>query len=219
MLEAGLIQFAGSCAITVAIETKSGNLTGFVERVPGNETFQMIWLELIWPTLAPFELDRERFGYVLRLDKGLFDRQLPAVRTQDDDLIVFVRDHSVLNDAKPDFPELTELLDQDGLRGLCLSTVHTLTPSVNAQSRFFVPTVGINEDPVTGSVHGPLAVHLAAHIELPAEGGVSALTCLQGIPGGRTGMLHALVGQEENGRRWVRVGGRALPVMKGEIQV
>jgi PhzF family phenazine biosynthesis protein len=219
MLEAGRIDFGGAYAITVAIETQSGKLTGFVERVPGNDSFQMIWLELIWPTLKPYEFDKERLAYALRLEKGLFDKQIPAVRTQDDDLIVFVRDHGVLAEVRPEFPELAEVLDQGDLRGLCLSTVHTITPSVHAQSRFFVPSVGINEDPVTGSVHGPLAVHLAEQIELPKEGSVSALTCLQGIPGGRMGMLHGLVGEEENGRRWVRIGGRAMTVMRGEIVI
>lgn len=219
MLEAGRIQFGSSYAIAVAIETKSGKLTGFVERVPGNDSFQMIWLELVWPTLTPFDFDKERLAYALRLEKGLFDKQIPAVRTQDEDLIVFVRDHSTLASARPDFPELSEVLDHGDLRGLCVSTVHTVTPSVHAQSRFFAPGVGINEDPVTGSVHGPLAVHLAQQVELPKDGNVSALTCLQGIPGGRMGMLHGLVAEEEDGRPWVRIGGRAMTMMRGELNI
>jgi len=133
--------------------------------------------------------------------------------------LVFVRNTIVLIDARQDCARLGVFLRESSLWGLSLATLHTLTPSVHLQSRFFAPSVGIHEDPVTGSVHGPLAAYLVQHGRAPVVDGLAGLTCVQGIPGGRTGILHALVQQRDDGRYDVRIGGQAVSVMGGTLSV
>jgi PhzF family phenazine biosynthesis protein len=202
----------------VRIETRSGTLTASVERIPGNETGWMIWLDLIDPILEPQPLVKAELASVLGLSVDAFQSSPPVVRTQDCDVLVFVRDVATLNDATPDFAMLTELLNRNRLRGLCLATVNTLTPSINVQSRFFAPTVGVDEDPVTGSVHGPLVVQLVKQGLVPVhDDGIAALTCVQGKPGSRAGLLYALVQRKEDDVHAVRIGGRAVTTMRGTL--
>jgi PhzF family phenazine biosynthesis protein len=132
-------------------------------------------------------------------------------------MLVFVRDFQTLSEARPDFPQLASLLTRCGLRGLCLATVKTLTPSINVQSRFFAPTAGVDEDPVTGSVHGPLSAYLVKHGLVPLQEGLAGLTCTQAKAGGRAGLIHALVQPQGNDVYAVRIGGRAVTTMRGTL--
>lgn len=200
------------------IETKSGVLTAWPEKFPGPGGGQIIWLELRPPALEKISIDVGAFARVLRLDPEAVDRELPPARTQDGDLLFFVRDALTVQAANPDFVGLAALLEKHRCRGVSLASVRTLAPSIAIQSRFFAPCVGINEDPVTGSVHGPLAVHLVLHQRVPVHDDEAAMMCVQGTPGGRAGLVYALVKKRE-GDWSVRIGGQAVTVMRGTIVV
>ena len=201
----------------VAIETRSGTLTAFVECMPNEAPQRMIWLDLIDPTLTPQDLNEADLASTLNVPVSALESSLPMVRSQDGDVLVFVDSVRSLNEARPDFARLGRLLEDAGLRGLCLATANTLTPSVHVQSRFFAPPAGVDEDPVTGSVHGPLAAHLVKLGIVPVHDGLAGLTCLQGIPGGRSGMLYALVQPNGADQYAVRIGGRAITTMRGTL--
>ncbi len=201
------------------IETKSGVLTAFVEPIPNREGETMLWLDLVDPVLSPASVPMAELGAALGTDESGFDPNVAPELTQDGDLIVFVRDVARLNDCRPNFAALKAWCDGLRIRGVCVATVHTLADSIHVQSRFLAPAVGINEDPVTGSVHGPLAAKVAAMgIGMPGEG-LTALTCVQGIPGGRTGLVNALVQRKAENDFAVRIGGRAVITMSGFLQV
>ncbi|MGD2111424.1 MAG: PhzF family phenazine biosynthesis protein [Phycisphaerae bacterium] len=217
LVESGRLRFPEEESVVVRIETLSGVLTAYVERVPGKETDTMIWLDMVDPTFAPLPAPATDLASLLALSDDAMDESLPIVQTQDQDVLAFARDFQTLNEAKPDFGRLAALLTRHGLRGLCLATVKTLTPSITVQSRFFAPSVGIDEDPVTGSVHGPLAAYLVMHGRTPLHDGLAALTCTQGISGGRAGLVHALVQPKGDDRFAVRLGGQAVTTMRGTL--
>ena len=218
LVESGRIVHADPSSSTkVGIETLSGLLTGFIESIPGSDTGLMIWLELIKPRLTEHAMPGSEWSEVLGLEASAFDGSLPPARTQDDDLIVFVKAFMVLNEARPDFRRLAKWLEREGLRGMSLATVHTLSPSIHVQSRFFAPNVGIDEDAVTGSVHGPLASYLVAHGCVPMHDGLAGLSCVQSKAGGRAGLVHALVRSETDGTHNVRIGGQAVITMRGTL--
>ena len=218
LAEAGRLSLSDGGSATVEIETRSGLLTAFVEPLPGGTTW-MIWLDLIDPTLVHQLLPEEELTRSLGLEPETLDRSFPPVRSQDGDVLLFVRDVESLNGAAPDFAVLGDLLERLDVRGLALATVNTLAPSIHLQSRFFAPTAGVNEDPVTGSVHGPLAAYFVQRGHVPLHDGLAALTCIQGIPGGRTGLIHALVQPQAGGVTAVRIGGRAVTTRSGTLQL
>ncbi len=219
LVESGRLQFPKTAEkATVSIDTRSGTLTAFVERIPESEQW-MIWLDLIDPTLTPQAMEESNLASVLSLGVESFESSLPMVKTQDDDLLVFVKDFQLLNEARPDFKRLGRLLERNRLRGLSLATAKTLTPSINLQSRFFAPNVGVNEDPVTGSVHGPLAAYMVKHGLVPVHDGIAALSCTQAKAGGRAGLVYVLVQPKGNDVYAVRIGGRAVTTMRGTLNI
>lgn len=206
-------------SVRVRIETKSGWLTAFLELLPGTSENPMIWLDLVDPTLTTHPLNQTELAAVLHLPVSAFQDSIPIVESQDRDVLVFVRDTQALNEARPDFVLLDKFLRREGLRGMSLATTQTLTPSIHVQSRFFAPTAGVNEDPVTGSVHGPLSVFLVQQGLVPVHEDLSAVTCVQSKAGGRAGLLHALVQPKGDGVFSVRIGGQTVPSMSGLLRV
>ena len=219
LVECGRLQFPKTAEkVTVRIDTRSGNIAAFVERIPESKQW-MIWLDMIDPTLTPQSMVESELASVLSLGVESFESSLPMVKTQDGDLLVFVKDFQLLNEARPDFTRLGRLLDRNRLRGLSLATAKTLTPSINLQSRFFAPNVGVNEDPVTGSVHGPLAAYMVKHGLVPVHDGIAALSCTQAKAGGRAGLVYALVQPKGNDVYAVRIGGRTVTTMRGTLSI
>lgn len=206
-----------STALEVPIDTRSGRITAFVERWPGEGGGRMYWLELRPPALKRVEVDGAAWAKMLGLTDDAIDRELPIVRTQDEDLIVPLRDVMCLNQARPDMVKLEDHCASLGLRGVGVATTRTLTPSVHVQSRYFAPAAGVNEDPVTGSLHGPLCAYLVEQGLVPEHDGMAGMMCVQGIPGGRTGLVYGLVRRGEDRSLSVRVGGKAVTVMRGQL--
>ena len=76
----------------------------------------------------------------------------------------------------------------------------------------FAPSLGVPEDPATGSAAGPLAVHLARHGRIPFG---EEIEISQGRELGRPSLLYARVDGSAERIERVEVGGRALIVAQG----
>ena len=179
----------------------------------------LVWLDLPTPRLTKKQCAPKLWGHMLDVPPDQFDMDMPAMQTQDDDVLVFVTSVQVLLAANPDPKELAKFSRQQRVRGWCLASTQTLTPSIDVQSRFFAPAVGIDEDPVTGSVHGPLAAYLVSSGVVPTLRDMSALTCTQSHSSGRAGLIRVVVVREEGAGYRVRIGGQCATVMKGKLYV
>jgi PhzF family phenazine biosynthesis protein len=100
---------------------------------------------------------------------------------------------------QPDFRQLAKI----AARGTIVTAISDM-PGVDFTSRFFAPSHGIDEDPVTGSAHCALAPYWAKQLGKDRMVGFQASE--------RGGTVHV----EVNGDR-VILGGQAVPVMKGEL--
>jgi PhzF family phenazine biosynthesis protein len=76
-------------------------------------------------------------------------------------LLVQARGRAAVAAANPDAARLLAALRRAGAQGCYLYSLDPIDPSAAAHARFFNPTVGLWEDPATGSAAGPLAWHLA----------------------------------------------------------
>jgi PhzF family phenazine biosynthesis protein len=115
-----------------------------------------------------------------------------------DYIAVYERKEEVEN-VMPDFDKIKNL----AAHGLIVTSKDG---SVDFVSRFFAPAIGINEDPVTGSAHTQLIPLWAEKLKK------NQLTAHQISE--RGGLLFC----ESNGER-VKIGGKAVLYMKGEIYV
>lgn len=204
------------------IQTRGGTLMAQVEPPPDGgpaEGGPVVWLDLIRPVLRPEAPDPLVWAPLLGTRTEAFSTAPIPVRTQDGDLIVFLNHLTMLNDLRPDFGRLAEYCRTRGIRGVCAATTSTVTPAVNVQSRFFAPACGIDEDPVTGSVHGPLAVHLVRSGVAATHGDASlaALMCVQTTPAGRSGLVRALVQEQGPDHFEVRLGGQCVTIAHGTL--
>jgi predicted PhzF superfamily epimerase YddE/YHI9 len=117
-----------------------------------------------------------------------------------DNYLIEVTSQEEVARARPDFVSLARLTDH----GLIL-TSHYAAPEYDFVSRFFAPTIGVNEDPVTGSAHCSLAPYWARRL------GKTEMTAYQASA--RGGVLRLQLGSER-----VAISGQAVLVMAGELQ-
>jgi trans-2,3-dihydro-3-hydroxyanthranilate isomerase len=78
-------------------------------------------------------------------------------------LMVALRDRDAVDAARPDISLLGAILKQSGGEGCYVFSLDPANLDASAYARFFNPTMGIGEDPATGTAAGPLAVHLVRH--------------------------------------------------------
>jgi trans-2,3-dihydro-3-hydroxyanthranilate isomerase len=90
-----------------------------------------------------------------------------------------------------------------------LATVYT---------RMFAPSLGITEDPATGSAAGPLGCYLVAHGVLDEQKAATIMN-LQGVRMGRPSVIHTAIAGSATAITSVRVGGEAVLAGEGTLYV
>ena len=102
------------------------------------------------------------------------------------------------------------MLGQAGGEGCYLySTDPVDSAGAVAYARFFNPTVGIAEDPATGTAAGPLVARLAAAGEVPEK---TTVVVEQGYALGRPSRIQVSASGQH-----IRVGGSGLVVAEGTL--
>ena len=112
--------------------------------------------------------------------------------------LVELRSHQAVVNLVPDFDKLAKLPYQ----GVIVTSVGEVP--YDFVSRYFVPAMGIPEDPVTGSSHCSLGPYWQAKL------GKDTMMAYQASS--RGGVLHVECTPEK-----VYMGGRAITVMRGEL--
>lgn len=234
LLESGrLARSAAEPGTVIPIETNAGILTvrtegehrappaGVIEDeagIPKAPTPHTIWLDM--PHCEPKRdpVNVPAVAHHLGLDPAAIDPALPAIRTRDDDVILAVRDLPVLLELQPAMADLGRYCRKNRIRGVAVTTTNVLTASTAAQSRFFAPAVGIDEDPVTGSLHGPLGLHLVNSGVIPLIDRRADFLCAQAKGGGRAGVVRVVVTESAAGVRSVRIGGCCVTTATGVLE-
>ncbi|HLF15342.1 MAG TPA: PhzF family phenazine biosynthesis protein [Bacteroidota bacterium] len=197
---------------TFSLETADGILPVEVDR---RETSSFVFLGLRVPEFEKVPHLKVDLVRLLGIPAVEFDNRVPILR--DAYLFVFIRRLHTLFMMKPNFLNISGFLSSRNLSGLCLYTLETIDRDSKVHSRFFAPNCGINEDPVTGSSHGPLGVILHDHGLLSVEEGLCSFQGEQGDAIARRGRVRVEV-KGQNGRAVsVRIGGHAVTVLRGEM--
>jgi len=176
---------------------------------------EAIVIEQAPPELGRTVTDRDELARALGFQLGAADAfdDVPAqvVSTGAAHLLVPARDRAVVDRARPDAPRLAAALAQVGGQGCYLYCLDPVDPAAVAYARFFNPTVGIWEDPATGSAAGPLVSRLVALGVVP-DG--APVLVEQGYAIGRPSRIRVQV----SGKR-VQIGGAAVVVAEGTLTV
>ena len=117
-----------------------------------------------------------------------------------DDLIAVLDSADAVRNFVPDAEQIASFTS----RGLILTAPGDAGSGLDMVSRFFGPKVGINEDSVTGSAHCALGLYWAERL------GKAELVGYQASA--RGGLVRVRLRDER-----VRLGGRAVTVLRGEL--
>jgi len=90
--------------------------------------------------------------------------------------------------------------------------------SATAHSRMFAPDFGVLEDPATGAASGPLGCYLVHHGVVPVTL-AGKIVSNQGVRMGRPSQIHIAIGLEGKEIVEVKVGGEAVVLGEGTLQV
>lgn len=159
-----------------------------------------------------FKLDAMR---ILNIALEDFENHMPIVVAGS--LYVPIRRLHTLFSLKPNFFAMSQLLSNKNLEGLCAFTTETVDRTSAVHSRYFAPTTGINEDPVTASANGLLGVYLFERGEVQPVNGAVMLTGEQGDATGRKGRVSVRMAIKGTDVAMLEVGGRAVTSVRGEI--
>jgi trans-2,3-dihydro-3-hydroxyanthranilate isomerase len=120
---------------------------------------------------------------------------------------------------QPNFLAMSNYLRQRNLRGICVYTTETIDRESIVHARVFAPHVGINEDPVTGTVQGQLSVCLFENGLLELKDGRCLYQAEQGDAMGRPGRVTVELNVDDQKPVSIRVGGSSVTVLEGEMIV
>jgi trans-2,3-dihydro-3-hydroxyanthranilate isomerase len=137
--------------------------------------------------------------------------QAPVVDSLNRDVLVAIPQLHQLQALSPDMAALTNLGKAQDWRGIGVYTRETVEPDSDVHIRFFAPQSGIPEDPVTGSVSGPLALLLrqSGNAKDPER---DLWRFEQGDGLNRSGRLLIELNDDTP-----KLGGQAVTVLRGEL--
>jgi trans-2,3-dihydro-3-hydroxyanthranilate isomerase len=155
--------------------------------------------------------DLGELAAALGLERADLAGDAQVVSTGAAHLMVPVRDRGLVERVTVHPPRLRAALADVGGQGCYVYCLDPVSPAAIAHARFFNPTVGIWEDPATGSAAGPLVSRLVA--EGVAPSGTPVLV-EQGHAMGRPSRIRVDV----DGDR-VRIAGTGVVIAEGTLRV
>lgn len=201
--------FAGRDEVT--LELTIGPVQMTLER--DGKTLRRVWMNQGVPQLLE-TFDKDRVARALGLREADIEPDLPVQLGSAGNpfLLVPVVSLDALARVQVSPAELSRLLPGD-FRAVFIFTRNAGDSDIRA--RMFSVTYRIDEDPATGSAHGPLGAYLAAHTDI-LRGDSAAFITHQGVEMGRKSELFVRLERLPAGVQ-VSVGGAAVKVGEGQL--
>jgi len=132
-------------------------------------------------------------------------------------LIVPVRTLTAVRSIRPDASAIEDICGRVGANGIMVFTTVTVEPSATVHARMFAPSIGILEDPATGSAGGALGAYLVQNGVVDV-GPMTELFIEQGYEMERPSTILVQVESDDDVIRSVKVGGQCVMVVEGTLQ-
>ena len=117
-----------------------------------------------------------------------------------------------------DVATLTRVCRAAGTDCVMVFSLETESAEASVHTRMFAPSLGVPEDPATGSANGALGAYLVHHRAVPVTEPTTYLTSAQGLELGRPSRLYVEVGSRGEEVTAVRVGGQVVAIAEGEVR-
>ena len=131
-------------------------------------------------------------------------------------LIVPVRTLTAVRSIQPDASAIMELCSRFGANGIMVFTTVTVEPSATVHARMFAPSIGILEDPATGSASGALGAYLVQNGVVDVAP-TTDIVVEQGYEIERPSQILVRVESDDDIIKTVKVGGQCVMVVEGTL--
>lgn len=209
----------GICRVTQ--ETDSGVLPVDIHMSRGKPT-EVVMVQPL-PAFEETTIDTESLSRALGAATDLVGEPAPqVVSTGLPQLMIPIRSLDLLKALSSGGAgaRLAEMLREVGSDCAMCFTMETVRPDATVHCRMFAPGLGVPEDPGTGSAAGALGSYLVWHGITRPHDGVATIVVEQGVEIGRPSLIHVEIAVGNGGEiTEVRVGGRAVTVIHGEVEL
>ncbi len=222
LAELGAVEMPPTGTHRITQETGAGVLPVDIELEDGKPT-KVVMLQPL-PEFGKSSDDSAQLGAALGADgNAVLDHPAPqVVATALPQLMVPMSSSEILGSLPRGGggPELAQLLRQLGTDCAMCYVMRTTEPKPVAHCRMFAPGLGVPEDPATGSAAGALGSYLVWHNVLRPQDGVCSFAVEQGVEIDRPSLIDVEIVVGNGGEiTEVRVGGKAITVLKGELSI
>jgi len=131
-------------------------------------------------------------------------------------LIVPVRTLTAVRSIRPDGSAIADVCRRFGANGIMVFTTVTVEPYATVHTRMFAPSIGILEDPATGSASGALGAYLVQN-GVVEVGPTTEIIAEQGYEMDRPSRILVQVQSDDDVIQEVKVGGHCVMVVEGTL--
>jgi len=183
---------------------------------------KIIYMTQATPEVKTVNINVEDVAGALRVNiSEILDTNLPiqVASTGLSFLIIPVKSLNTLLSLKPNLLKVYELSKKLKVTGFHVFTFETLDTESTVHTRCFAPYVGVFEDPVTGTANGALGAYLVWNNAVKIIEPYTTIVSEQGYAMRRPGKAYVEVRVQDNKPIKVKVGGKAILTLKGELRI
>jgi trans-2,3-dihydro-3-hydroxyanthranilate isomerase len=182
-----------------------------------------VWMTQQAPVFGPVVADVGAVAHAIGVDAAAVrSTRLPVQEVSCGVPFVFipVATRADVDAASPNLDAFNRLCEAAGVdnHAMFVFSPESGPDGATVYSRMFAPGLGVHEDPATGSASGPLGCYLVKHGVVPPDQAGSMLS-LQGVTMGRPSRVHIAIGLADGEITRVQVGGEAVLVGEGYLEV
>jgi trans-2,3-dihydro-3-hydroxyanthranilate isomerase len=196
------------------VETRSGILTVDVE---WKDMLPYIKFSLPLPRFFPFPDDITMLCGALGLSEIELSKKAKPQITGNGYCFVPVSNFESLKTLEPNMMLLRKLNERHDLHGFAVVTTDTGENDIDWHMRFFAPSLGVSEDPVTGSANGPMAAYLWENGILDKKKKYFTFKASQGQFVGRPGLVTVNMTVDKGIIDEIQIAGQAITVLDGTM--
>ena len=131
-------------------------------------------------------------------------------------IVVPVRTLTAVRSIRPDAAAIIDVCRRFGANGIMAFTTVTVEPSATVHARMFAPSIGILEDPATGSASGALGAYLVQNGVVDVAPTVD-IVVEQGYEIERPSQILVRIESDDDMIQTVKVGGQCVMVVEGTL--
>jgi len=164
-------------------------------------------------------INKEELLKALKIKESdlLDDYKIQIVSTGHSKVMVGIKSIETLNTLQPDYSALSKLSEVIKCNGYYIFTTDSKESDILIHGRMFAPSIGINEDPVTGNANGPLGAYLVHHNLVNHNNSSFRFKAKQGEAINRSGIIEVEVKIEDKEPIEAKVSGNAVIIFKSEL--